>query len=83
MNTRKVKTCFTLTYTEEQYQHAKHYVEDMKRHPKRIFWLGKHNKSDEELIFEQIAHRILSGFYNDDPFTLGKYIIKMDNAPTG
>lgn len=80
MDTQKVKTCFTITYTEDQYQHAKRYVEDMKRHPNRVYWLGKKGKSDEELIIEQITHRILSGFYNDDPFRAGKHIIKMDSA---
>jgi hypothetical protein len=35
------------------------------------------------LIVEQIAHRILSGFYNDDPLTAGRYIIKMDAAING
>lgn len=80
METRKVKTCFTLTFTQEQYDRARLYVEDMKRHPNRVFWIGKEGKSDEELVIEQIAHRILSGFYNDDPITAGKQIIRMDSA---
>ncbi|MCU0397235.1 MAG: hypothetical protein MUC73_03940 [Cyclobacteriaceae bacterium] len=83
MITQKVKTCFTITFTDEQYNRAKDYVDDMKRHPNRVFWKGKEGKSDQELIVEQIAHRILSGFYNDDPFNAGKYIIKMDAAVNG
>lgn len=60
--------------------HARSYVEDMKRHPNRVYWQGKSGKSDEELIIEQITHRILSGFYNEDPFKAGRHIIKMDSA---
>lgn len=59
-----VDTTFRITFTEEQYEHAKKYVEDMKKHPDRVFWVGKENKSDDELILSHIAHRILSGFYN-------------------
>jgi len=59
-----VTTCFTLTFSQDQYKDAKDYVQDMKRHPKRVFWIGKENKSEEELIYSVIAHRILSGFYN-------------------
>ena len=67
-NLHTVQTTFNLTFTEEQYQHAREYVEDMKNHPRRVFWQGKQNKTDEELILSQIAHRILSGFYNNyDP----------------
>jgi len=80
METHKVRTCFTITSTDEQYTRAKYYVEDMKRHPDRIFWRGKEGKSDDELIIEQIAHRILSGFYNDDPLTAGKQIMRMDST---
>jgi hypothetical protein len=80
MNTQRVKTCFTITFTDDQYIHAKSYVEDMKRHRNRIFWRGKEGKTDDELVIEQIAHRILSGFYNDDPITAGKQIIRMDAA---
>jgi hypothetical protein len=83
MNTQRVKTCFTITFTDDQYQRAKDYVDEMKRHPARVFWKGKEGKSDTELIIEQIAHRILSGFYNDDPFTAGRYIIRMDSAVNG
>jgi hypothetical protein len=80
MSTQKVKTCFTITFTEDQYVRAKNYIEDMKRHRNRVFWRGKEGKSDEELIIEQIAHRILSGFYNDEPYKAGRYIIKMDSG---
>ena len=83
MTTHKVKTCFTITFTNEQYERARSYVEDMKKHPSRIYWQGKQNKTDEELVIEQIAHRILSGFYNDDPLTAGKHIIRMDSAVNG
>lgn len=79
METQKVKTCFTITFTDEQYQHAKLYVEDMRKHPNRVFWRGKENKENEELIIEQIAHRVLSGFYNDDPFNASRHIMKMDS----
>ena len=79
METQKVKTCFTITFTDEQYQHAKLYVEDMRKHPNRVFWRGKENKANEELIIEQIAHRVLSGFYNDDPFNASRHIMKMDS----
>ena len=59
-----VKTTFKLTFTEEQYLQACNYVEEMKKHKNRVYWIGKEGKSDEELILTQIAHRILSGFYN-------------------
>lgn len=75
-----VKTCFTLNYTEEQYQKAKAYVEDMKRHPQRVFWIGKKDKTDEELILSHIAHKILSGFYNNyDPSFARQQILDMNN----
>lgn len=80
METQKVKTCFTITFTDEQYNRAKGYVEDMKRHRNRIFWQGKEGKTDDELIIEQIAHRILSGFYNNEPFVAGKHIMRMDSS---
>lgn len=83
MATQRVKTCFTITFSNEQYERARSYVEDMKKHPARVYWIGKHGKSDEELVIEQIAHRILSGFYNDDPLTAGKHIIRMDSAVNG
>ena len=77
-----VKTCFTITFTREQYDRAKAYVDDMKKHPARIFWQGKSGKTDEELVIEQIAHRILSGFYNDDPINASKHIMRMDSVAT-
>jgi hypothetical protein len=79
-NIHSVQTTFNLIFTEEQYEHAKAYVEDMKKHPKRVFWIGKEDKSDEELILSQIAHRILSGFYNNyDPSFAQKQIQSMEN----
>ena len=83
MDTQRVKTCFTITFTDDQYNHAKRYVDDMKRHRNRIFWRGKEGKTDDELVIEQIAHRILSGFYNDDPISAGRQIIRMDAAVNG
>jgi hypothetical protein len=83
MDTQRVKTCFTITFTQEQYLHAQSYVEDMKKHPNRVFWRGKNGKSDEELVIEQITHRILSGFYNDDPLNAARHIIRMDSAVNG
>ncbi|MBX2964114.1 MAG: hypothetical protein KF687_16505 [Cyclobacteriaceae bacterium] len=83
METQRIKTCFTITFTDEQFSRAKAYVEDMRRHPKRVFWKGKESKTDQELIVEQIAHRILSGFYNDDPLTSGRYIVGMDAVKNG
>ncbi|MTI21483.1 hypothetical protein E1176_10680 [Fulvivirga sp. RKSG066] len=75
-----VETTFKLTYTKEQYQKAVAYIEDMKKHPRRVFWLGKEGKSDEELIYSHIAHRILSGFYNNyDPTFASQQIIAMEN----
>ena len=79
MNT--VETCFTLNYTDDQYTKAKEYVEDMKKHPQRVFWLGKEGKSDEELIISHIAHKILSGFYNNyDPSYATRQIRGMKNS---
>ncbi len=34
---------------------------------------------DDELVIEQIAHRVLSGFYNDDPMTAARHIMRMDS----
>jgi hypothetical protein len=79
METQKVKTCFTITFSDDQFNHAKSYVDDMKRHPQRIFWRGKEGKTDDELIVEQIAHRILSGFYNNDPYNASKHIVRMES----
>jgi hypothetical protein len=80
MSEQKVKTCFTITFSNDQYDRARSYVEDMKKHPGRVFWRGKEGKTDEELVIEQIAHRILSGFYNSEPYIAGKQIIRMDSA---
>ena len=75
-----VETTFKLTYTPEQYRKAVEYVEDMKKHPKRVYWIGKKGKSDEELIYSHIAHRILSGFYNNyDPSFARQQIVGMRN----
>ncbi|MCG8387144.1 MAG: hypothetical protein MJA30_16470 [Cytophagales bacterium] len=75
-----VETCFTLSYTEHQYRLAQAYVEDMKKHPKRVYWIGKEGKSDEELILSHIAHKILSGFYNNyDPSFAKQQILDMKN----
>jgi len=79
METQKVQTCFTITFTQEQYTHAQAYINDMKRHHKRVFWMGKHGKTDEALVMEQIAHRILSGFYHDDPFNASRHILRMES----
>jgi hypothetical protein len=82
MDTQQVKTCFTITFTDDQFDRARAYVEDMRKHPARVYWQGKEGKSDRELIIEQIAHRILSGFYNDSPYHAGKHIRRMDSAVT-
>ena len=73
-----VEVTFKLSFNSEQFEKARNYVEDMKNHPKRVFWTGKQGKSDEELIVSQIAHRILSGFYNNyDPVFAKEQIIDM------
>jgi len=75
-----VETTFKLTYTPQQYEKAVEYIEDMKKHPKRVFWIGKEGKSDDELIHGHIAHRILSGFYNNyDPTFAAQQIKEMKN----
>ncbi len=75
-----VESTFKLTFTEDQYQKAKAYIEDMKKHPNRVFWRGKKGKSDEELILSHIAHKILSGFYNNyDPSFAKQQILDMEN----
>ena len=61
---KTVTNCFKLSYTPEHYDDALKYIGDMKRHPKRVFWIGKESHSQEDLIYSVIAHRILSGFYN-------------------
>jgi len=47
-----------------------------------VFWRGKEGKSEQELVVEQIAHRILSGFYNNEPYEAGKHILRMDSMAT-
>ncbi|MGK7390189.1 MAG: hypothetical protein ACNS60_07550 [Candidatus Cyclobacteriaceae bacterium M2_1C_046] len=75
---KNVEACFKISFTEDQLLQAKEYVEDMKKHPKRIYWLGKKEKSDEELIYGHIAHRILSGYYNSyDPLAAARQILDM------
>ena len=77
---KTVKTTFKLSYTDMQYQHAVEYIEDMKRHPQRVFWKGKKGKSDKELIYSHITHRILSGFYNSyNPTYFSSRILSMEN----
>lgn len=77
---KTVETTFQIAYTEEQYRHAVEYINDMKKHPKRVFWKGKENKSDQELVLSHIAHRVLSGFYNNyDPMYAYRNIISMEN----
>lgn len=79
-----VSTTFTIQFTDEQHAKAVEYVEDMKRHPKRIYWLGKAGKSDEELVYSHIAHKILSGFYNNyDPNYARRQIVDMSNKAPG
>lgn len=79
-----VETTFTLTFTEDQYKKAMEYVNDMKAHPERVYWMGKEGKSDEELVLSHIAHKILSGFYNNyDPSFATKQIIEMENKKPG
>jgi hypothetical protein len=75
-----VNTNFTLNFTDEQYDKAVEYVDDMKRHPKRVYWLGNEGKSDQELVYSHIAHRILSGFYNNyDPSYARRQIVGMSS----
>jgi len=81
---KTVKTTFRLTYTDEQYKRAFEYVEDMKEHRNRVFWQGKEGKSDEELVISVIAHRILSGFYNNyNPTYTTSQIVSMENMRNG
>ena len=78
----KVETTFKLTFTEAQYSKAKEYVEDMKRNPKRVYWVGKEGQTDKELILSHIAHKILSGFYNNyDPTIARQQILTMKVRP--
>lgn len=70
-----VDTTFRITYSDEQYHQSKIYIADMKKHKDRIYWIGKENKSDDELILSHIAHRILSGFYNSYEGWYGSNVI--------
>ena len=81
MDTEIVRACFTITFTRDQYDRAKSYVEDMQKHPQRIYWQGKSGRHIEDLVIEQITHRILSGFYNDDPLNAGRQIVKLESMP--
>jgi len=56
-------------------------VDDMQKHPQRIYWQGKAGRKKEDLVIEQITHRILSGFYNDDPLNAGRQIVKLESIP--
>jgi hypothetical protein len=76
---KTITTCFTISFSAEQLEHAKSYVEDMKKHPKRIFWKNRVGKSDEELIYEQMTNRILSGYYGDDFFLAQKSIERINS----
>ena len=77
---KTVETTFKLSYSENQYEDAVEYINDMKKHPQRVFWQGKSDKSDEELIYSHIAHRILSGFYNSyNPTYFSSRIMEMRN----
>lgn len=77
---KTVETTFVLTYNDYQYENARAYVMDMKKHPNRVYWKGKEGKSDEELIISHIAHRILSGFYNHyNPMLSARQIMDMKN----
>ena len=81
MSVHTVETTFKMSYTDEQYIQAKAYVEDMKKHKDRVFWIGKEGKSDDELILGHIAHKILSGFYNAyDGYYGSEAILEMINA---
>ena len=79
----KVTTCFTLKFSREQYSDAMEYVKDMKKHPQRVFWIGKESNSEEDLVLGVIAHRILSGFYNMNNAHYGSaQILGMSNNPS-
>ena len=79
---KTVEACFKLSFTEDQLVQAREYVEDMKRHPQRIYWQGKQGKSDDELIYAHIAHRILSGFYTSyNPISASRHIKDMKSKP--
>jgi len=81
---KTVKTTFRLTYSDAQYENAKEYVSDMKKHPDRVYWIGKQDKTDEELIISHIAHKILSGFYNNyNPTYTTSQILGMESLRNG
>jgi len=80
MSVHTVETTFKLSYTDEQYIQAKAYVEDMKKHKDRVFWIGKVGLGDDELILGHIAHKILSGFYNAYEGYGSQAILEMMNA---
>ena len=78
----KVATTFELSFTDAQYSKAKEYVEDMKKNPKRVYWVGKVGQTDKELILSHIAHKILSGFYNNyDPIFARQQVLTMKVRP--
>ena len=55
-------------------------MQDMKKHPNRVYWVGKEGKTDDELILSHIAHKVLSGFYNSYEGWYGsEVILDMDN----
>lgn len=70
-----VDTTFKITFTDEQYEQSSKYVSDMKKHKDRVYWIGKEDMSDDELILSHIAHRILSGFYNSYNGSYGSSVI--------
>lgn len=75
---KRVEACFKISFTDAQLENAKAYVADMKKHPKRVYWLGKEGKSDDELIYAHIAHKVLSGYYNSyNPIGAAKHINEM------
>lgn len=81
-----VDTTFRITFTEEQYMQAQRYVEEMKMHRDRVYWIGKEDMTDDQLILSHIAHRILSGFYNSYNGWYGSSVIlgmrnKKSNRP--
>ncbi len=80
MRTYTVETTFKMSYTDDQYVKAKAYIEDMKKHRDRVFWIGKEGKSDDELILGHIAHKILSGFYNAYDGYGSEAILEMINS---
>ena len=70
-----VDTTFRISFTDEQYEQSKQYVNDMKKHKERVYWIGKEDMSDKELILSHLAHRILSGFYNSYNGSYGSSVI--------